>query len=592
MSSVQFPYREIWCVDFEYQAAPGERPAPLCMCALELCSGRELRLWRPELYALKRAPFDTGPDAVLVAYAAAAEISCFLELGWPLPINVIDLFVEHRVVTNGVPLATGNGLLGALAIRGLAHIDAGEKEEMRRLVLNQTIWSEEEQKAILDYCWTDVAALAALLPTMSFPLPFALLRGRFGAAIARMERAGVPIDVELYRRVLGNWDGLKRDLIVDVDQAWGVYDDGHFRMARFEQRLTALGIVRAWPRTETGLLATDDDTFLEQAALHPEFPQLQTLRELRATLSRMQLIGLEIGSDGRNRCALMPFQAITGRNLPSNAKFIFGPARWLRGFIAPPDGYGLAYLDFASEEIAIAAALASDEVLVEHYATGDPYLRFAIAAGLAPPDATKESHGAVRDACKSLFLGIGYGMQAPSLAAKAGITQAAASELIALHRETYRLFTRWRMDTVDRALLTGRMRTAFDWRRRGCETARPTELMNWPIQSTGSHLMQVVCIAATEAGIEVACPVHDAFLIVSPLERFDHDVAHMREIMQRASEVVTGGLRIRVDQKVVREGRYMDPRGRSMWDRVMELLRRRDEKAALGSQTGVVRKAN
>ena len=96
--------------------------------------------------------------------------------------------------------------------------------------------------------------------------------------------------------------------------------------------------------------------------------------------------------------------------------------------------------------------------------------------------------------------------------------------------------------------------------------------MNWPIQSTGSHLMQVVCIAATEAGIEVACPVHDAFLIVSPLERLDQDVAHMRKIMHRASEVVTGGLQIRVDAKDVRDGRYMDSCGRSMWDRVMELF--------------------
>jgi len=580
MNVAPLSFREVWCVDFEYQAAPGERPAPLCLCALELRSGRELRLWRPELYALKRAPFDTGPCAVLVAYAAAAELSCFLELGWSLPVNVIDLFAEHRVATNGVKLPAGNGLLGALAIRGLAHIDAGEKEEMRGLILDRTSWSEQEQKAILDYCWTDVAGLAALLPAMPLNLPFALLRGRYGGAVARMEGAGVPIDVALYRRVVDNWEGLKHDLIRDVDQSWGVYEDGHFRTARFEQRLTALGIIRTWPRTETGLLALDDDTFLEQAALHSEFPQLQTLRELRATLGRMRLIGLEMGSDGRNRCSLMPFQAITGRNLPSSARFIFGPARWLRGFIAPPEGYGLAYLDFASEEIAIGAALAHDDCLAEHYSSGDPYMRFAISAGLAPADATKDTHGGVRDARKSLFLGIGYGMQAPSLAAKAGLTLAEAKELIELHSATYRAFAHWRMDTVDRALLTGRMRTAFGWQRRGCETARPTELMNWPIQSTGSHLMQVVCIAATEAGIEVACPVHDAFLIVSPLECLDHDIAYMTEIMRRASEVVAGGLRIRVDQKIVRAGRYMDARGRGMWDRVMELLQRRDEKAA------------
>jgi DNA polymerase I len=52
--------------------------------------------------------------------------------------------------------------------------------------------------------------------------------------------------------------------------------------------------------------------------------------------------------------------------------------------------------------------------------------------------------------------------------------------------------------------------------------------MNWPIQSTGADLMRVVCITATEAGIEVAAPVHDAFLIVSPLDRLDQDVAHIR----------------------------------------------------------------
>jgi hypothetical protein len=579
--SHSLPFREIWAIDFEFEAASGERPAPLCMSGLELHSGRKIRLWRDELLALKRLPFDGGTDSAMVAYAAAAEASCFLELGLPLPTNILDLFAEHRVATNGIEPIAGNKLTGALAIRGLAHMDAGEKKEMQEAIGNGTWRGRYTPQEISDYCMSDCAALAALLPAMMpLNLPFALLRGRYSAAVARIERAGVPIDISVYERIVGNWGSLKSGLIDDVNQSWGVYDDGHFRTARFEQRLTALGIAAAWPRTETSLLALDDDTFLEQAARHPELPQLQTLRELRATLGRMRLIGLEIGKDRRNRCSLMPFQAVTMRNLPSNAKFIFGPARWLRGLIVPPEGCGLAYLDFGSEEIAIGAALAGDEILAEHYLT-DPYLRFAVTAGLAPADATKDTHGPIRDACKSLFLGIGYGMQAPSLAAKAGITLAVARELIQLHSETYRNFARWRRDTVDHALLSGHMRTAFDWRRRGCTGARPTELMNWPIQSAGSHLMQFVCIAATEVGIEVACPVHDGFVIVSPLDRLDQDVEHMREIMQRASEVVTGGLRIRVDAKVVRPGgRYMDDRGRAMWDKIAELLRREEERKA------------
>jgi hypothetical protein len=61
------------------------------------------------------------------------------------------------------------------------------------------------------------------------------------------------------------------------------------------------------------------------------------------------------GSDDRNRCMLSAF-AVTGRNTPSNTKFIFGPAVWLRFLITPPPA-GLAYIDYSQQEIGIAAAL-------------------------------------------------------------------------------------------------------------------------------------------------------------------------------------------------------------------------------------------
>ena len=250
---MDLPFREIWACDFEYRAPPGERPEPVCMCALELRSGRESQLWGNELDRAE-APFNVGRDAVMLTYAAAAEVSCFLQLGWPLPVNVIDLYAEHRVDTNGLKI-DGNGLLNALAMRGLAHIDAGEKEEMRRLILERLEYSDHERAAILTYCRSDVVALQALLPKVPIDLPFALLRGRYGTAVARMERAGIPIDAPLYRRVVENWESLKRDLISEVDAAFGVYDDVHFRLGRFESWLVAHGI-RGWPRTPTGLLAS------------------------------------------------------------------------------------------------------------------------------------------------------------------------------------------------------------------------------------------------------------------------------------------------------------------------------------------------
>jgi hypothetical protein len=198
------PFREVWCVDFEFRSDPGERPWVVCMAANELIGGRRIWMWRNELLALQKAPFDTGADVALIAFFSSAELGCFLELGWPLPANVIDLFVEHRVETNGLKLPCGNDFLGALAIRGLAHIDAGEKDAMGQLIIGQQQWSETEQRAIMEYCASDVAGLVALLPVMAPAIdwPRAKLRGRYMVSVARMERAGIPIDAALHQKLV------------------------------------------------------------------------------------------------------------------------------------------------------------------------------------------------------------------------------------------------------------------------------------------------------------------------------------------------------------------------------------------------------
>ena len=54
------PFTEIWAVDFEFGAEPGENPEPVCLVAWELRSGRKLRLWRDEFGAAP--PYPTGPD--------------------------------------------------------------------------------------------------------------------------------------------------------------------------------------------------------------------------------------------------------------------------------------------------------------------------------------------------------------------------------------------------------------------------------------------------------------------------------------------------------------------------------------------------
>jgi DNA polymerase I len=185
------PFREVWLIDFEFSANAGENPEPVCLVAWEWRSGRRLRLWFDELGTAP--PYSTGPDVLVVAYYAAAEISCHLALGWPVPERVLDLFTEFRNRTNGIRTGNGASLLGALAYHGLDGLGALEKDEMRDLILRGGPWSNVEQAQILDYCESDVAALVRLLPVMlpKIDLPRALLRGRYMSAVARMERNGV-----------------------------------------------------------------------------------------------------------------------------------------------------------------------------------------------------------------------------------------------------------------------------------------------------------------------------------------------------------------------------------------------------------------
>src|SRR5262249_13693296 len=151
-----------------------------------------------------------------------------------------------------------------------------------------------------------------------------------------------PIDVDTYARVTENWDAIKGDLIADVDQDYHIFDGTTFKYDRFEAYLARTGI--PWQKLESGKLSLSDDAFKQGARSYAL--QIGPLRELRSVLSDLKLRSLTIGADGRNRTPLWAFGSKTGRNTPSNSKFAFGPAVWVRSFIKPEPGYALAYLDW------------------------------------------------------------------------------------------------------------------------------------------------------------------------------------------------------------------------------------------------------
>jgi DNA polymerase-1 len=561
-------FREIVVADFEFAVTPGNRPEPVCLIAHELHSGRQLRMWQDRFGSVP--PYATGPDVLFVAYYASAELGCYRVLGWPMPARILDLFCEFRARTNGLDTPAGNGLLGALAYFGIDAIGATEKDEMRQLALRGGPWSDTERTALLDYCENDVAAVERLLPAMlpGIDLPRALLRGRYMAAAAAMEHAGTPIDVPMLELFRARWTDIQDQLIAEIDADYGVFEGRTFKADRFANWLAQQGI--PWPLLESGYLDLSDDAFRQQART---YPSVSPLRELRSSLSDLRLNDLAVGRDARNRTILSAFRSRTGRNQPSNSRYIFGPSVWLRGLIRPPPGHGIAYVDWSQQEFGIAAALSGDAAMQEAYQSGDPYLALAKQASAVPQDATKATHVSTRELFKQCVLAVQYGMEAQSLALRIAQPPIVARDLLRAHRQTYRRFWDWSDAAVDQAMLVGVIHTVFGWPVRVSERSNPRSLRNFPMQANGAEMLRIACCLATESGIEVCAPVHDAVLICAQLDRLQADITAMRRAMAEASRFVLAGFELATDVKVACwPDRYADARGIEMWNRVCSLV--------------------
>lgn len=577
------PFSAIVVADFEYEFGGDNYfnlPRPVCMSWKDLRTGRGGNVWRGEFGLAP--PFSTGADTLFVAYNATAEIGCFRTLGWPIPQRVLDLYTEFCARVNGIYFRRRR-LIDAMEYFGLDNIGVFEKKQMIDLILRGPPWSAQERADIVEYCNSDIDALERLLPAMlpKIDLPHALLRGRFMANLAAVQNAGAPIDLPMYRLFLEHWDNIKDRLISEIDKDYGVYDGQSLRTDRFEDLLVRRNI--PWPRLESGRLALDKDTFRDMAKI---YPFIAPLRELRHLLSDLRLNKLAVGDDGRNRAALMPFASRSGRNQPSSNEFIFGPSVFLRGLIKPPPGYAVAYLDWKSQEVGIAAALSGDELMMADYKTGDPYIAFGIEAGILPAGATKGTHGAERDMIKACVLGVQYGMADRTLTYRINRPPIVARELIRAHKGRYRKF--WKMADSAQAcgMLGFPIQTVFGWPIKPGDEPNPRSMLNFPMQANGAEMMRVAVCLAVERGIDVVAPVHDALMIIAPLDRIDADVRTTKDIMVAASHAVLAGFEVEAEceefdedgellvfPQIIRyPNRYVDKRGDVMWKKLVKLV--------------------
>ncbi|MBT6716034.1 MAG: DNA polymerase I, partial [Nitrospina sp.] len=141
----------------------------------------------------------------------------------------------------------------------------------------------------------------------------------------------------------------------------------------------------------------------------------------------------------------------------------------------------------------------------------------------------------------------------------------------------YKVFWEWSEGVLNYAMLMGKIWTVFGWEIHIDKQANPRSLQNFPMQANGAEMLRLACCLATEAGIRICAPVHDAVLIEAPLNELDNCITKMQELMAKASELVLSGFRLRSDVDIIRyPDRYMDERGEKMWNTIQDCLNELD----------------
>ena len=550
-------FTSAWIVVAAVEILPGEKPTPAALAAADVRGEATIEMDSRKLRSVSCPPYPIGPQALLITIDGQHLAAVHLALGWRIPERLLDLLVEQRNAVNGRSDTQIGGLAGALL--------SYARPSSNALATGATPADLRRRLSAVHSLFT------ALCPQLD--LGRALLRGRYLCAVAQIEAIGVPVDCDLVERLAARWRATRDRTVHIIDEDYMVFRDGRLDEASLAAWLDRHGIL--WPRLRSGRLDITEGAFRDMARAHPE---LRPLKEIRATLSDFEPSALAIGRDGRNRTPLRPYASRTGRNQPRAKGSVFGTAAWVRHLIMPKPGTGLALIDWSQQEFGIAAALSRDLGMQRAYRSGDPYLALAVAAGAAPPNATLATHADVRARYKTCALGIQYGIGAPALARLTGQSVSEAHLLLRRHRAAFPTFWRWSDAVEAHAYLTGQLTTVFGWRIAVGANANPRMLRNFPLQANGAEMLRLASCLATENGIHVCMPLHDALLIEAPLDVLDETVRLTQQYLAEASRIVLDGFQLATDAKVVRApDRWRDPRGAAVWQAVEQAL---EEEAA------------
>ncbi len=481
------------------------------------------------------------------------------ELMRALDLRAIDLRgldVDTAIAAYLLDPAESQYLLEDLAVRYLGlDISSPEAPPPGQLDLSGTTPDPAEEAA------RRAVAIARLAPALGKAMESRGLQRLYDdierplvRVLARMEKVGVRVDVDLLRRI---YDGLVAEgkrLEEQIQELCGsrflVNSTQQLRRVLFDE----LGL-QPQKKTKTGF-STDAASLEKLRGLHPVIEPLLRYREvekLRSTYGE-SLLG-EVAPDGRIHASFNQTVARTGRlssdrpnlhNIPIRTE----EGRRIRQAFIPADGCRFLVADYNQIELRVIAHLAQDPGLIHAFASGEDIHRATAARlfGVVPSAVTV----AQRSKAKMVSYGLAYGMESFGLGQRLGIPTDEAAEILNAYFAAFPSVRAYMDATVAEARDRGYTETLFGRRRQIPELssanyrlkqAGERQAMNAGIQGLAADIFKVALVRL-DRGLEdqgrssrLVLQVHDEVIVeVEPSEE-QAVVALTLEAMRGAADL-------------------------------------------------------
>jgi DNA polymerase-1 len=372
--------------------------------------------------------------------------------------------------------------------------------------------------------------------------------------LARMEQAGVGVDLHIFEELRKEVEGRLQSLEREIYQAAGVPFQINSPKQMQEILFGKLGL-KPIRKTKTGF-STDVEVLEVLAREHP-LPQkvleYRILEKLRGTYIEA-LPRLVHPVTGRLHTSFNQAVAATGRLSSSDPNLQNIPVRTeigkriREGFVPQDAGRKLISADYSQIELRILAHLSGDAHLKEAF-VHDADIHQETAArvfGVMPELVTSE----MRRQAKAVNFGVIYGISAFGLSRNLGISNAEASRFIDQYFEKYPGVRAWIDATLRQAAHDGYVATLLKRRRyvpeltsRNVSMRRAAEriAMNTPVQGSAADVIKLAMIRLDQAlentDARLILQVHDELVVEAPVQSAPEIASMVKQIMEEAIEL-------------------------------------------------------